>query len=117
MTSLITADVGDTLGTVTKPRVKDILFDPTRIPAVDGKAWIIDDEERRFLHTRPELTSTVLWDLCGALPIDRRDWPDPWPRGSFAPYPYTNRVLAELCQIAPGRGVVEPVGSGGHADG
>jgi FMN phosphatase YigB (HAD superfamily) len=101
MISLITTDVADTLGIFTKPTVKDILFDLSRIPAVAGKAQIVGEEARRFLHTTPELTDAVLWGLCGALLIDRRAWPDPWPRGGFLPYTYTNQVLAELCRIAP----------------
>jgi FMN phosphatase YigB (HAD superfamily) len=101
MISLITTDVGDTLGIFTKPRGKDILCGLSGIPAVVGKAQIIGEEERRFLHTAPELTDRVIWDLCGALLIDRREWPDPWPRGGFLPYPYTNSVLAELRRIAP----------------
>jgi FMN phosphatase YigB (HAD superfamily) len=81
--------------------VKDILFDLSGIPAVAGKARIVGEEARRFLHTTPELTDAVIWGLCGALLIDRRSWPDPWPRGGFLPYPYTNPVLAELNRIAP----------------
>jgi FMN phosphatase YigB (HAD superfamily) len=101
MISLITTDVRDTLGIFTKPTVKQILFDLSGIPAVEDKAQIVGEVARRFLHTTPELTDEVIWDVCGALLIDRRDWPDPWPRGGFLPYPYTNQVLAELSQIAP----------------
>jgi FMN phosphatase YigB (HAD superfamily) len=101
MISLITTDVGNTLGSFTKPSVKDILFDLSKLPAVVGKAQIIGEEERRFLHTAPVLTDAVRWDLCGALLIDWRVWPSPWPRGGFLPYPYTNSVLAELRRIAP----------------
>jgi FMN phosphatase YigB (HAD superfamily) len=101
MIGLITTDVGDTLGRFLTPKVGDILSALSGIPPIEGKSWIIDEEERRFLHTTPELTDKVIYDLCGALLIDRREWPDPWPRGGFRAYPYTNSVLAELRTIAP----------------
>lgn len=99
--SLITTDVGDTLGEFTGPSVKDTLYQLSRIPETAAKAAIIGEEERRFLHTTPELTDRVIWNLCHALLIDRRQWPDPWPRGGFQAYSYTNRLLAQLCTLAP----------------
>lgn len=101
MIGLITTDVGNTLGVFPKPSVNDLLYELSGIPAVEGRAWIVGEEERRFLHTVPELTSKVVSDICNALLIDRRAWLDPWPRGAFTSYPYANAVLAELRRIAP----------------
>jgi FMN phosphatase YigB (HAD superfamily) len=98
---LIVCDVGSTLGRFGKPSTADILHRLSKLPETEGKRRIIEEEERRFLHTAPALTAEVIDGICGALLIDPATWPHTWPGGRFAAFDYTPAALAELRKVAP----------------
>jgi FMN phosphatase YigB (HAD superfamily) len=93
---LFVVDVGRTVGVFTGPRTVDVLGPVSRAPTQR-----IREESRRVLHRSPEVTEEVIADLCGALLIDPKSWPDPWPVSGFEPFAGAAAVLAELAAIAP----------------
>lgn len=89
-------DAGGTLGRFTRPSARDILRELSVIGKDEDRAF--DEAYRRTLHCSPVLAEDVILSACGALLIERADWPRPmtWHRGGFELFRYTRQVLADL---------------------
>jgi FMN phosphatase YigB (HAD superfamily) len=95
---LITVDIGRTLGVFTGQSTIDRLRELS--PLADIAPYRIPEAVRSLLHRAPELTSELVSQVCRRLLIPFSEFPTEWNRG-YKPYPYTDRWLAQLAQIAP----------------
>ena len=86
----------DALGEPTGPSTVDVL---SRLSPLGTAA--VAEEVRRVLHRTWPLLPADIDDLCAALLVERRRWPDPWPVVGFDLHPYAASALRELRRIAP----------------
>lgn len=96
MIKLIVLAADGVLGESTGPSTVEVLC---RLSPLGPAA--VGEEVRRVLHRSWPLLPGHVEDLCAALLIERRRWPEPWPDAGFELYPYAAMALAELRRIAP----------------
>jgi FMN phosphatase YigB (HAD superfamily) len=93
--SLITVDVGGTLGTATGPGLAMRLAAASPLPASQVRTII-----RGRLHTQPEITAEIIDAISADLRIPPNSAHFEAPAAPFTPFPDALRALSELAGLA-----------------
>jgi FMN phosphatase YigB (HAD superfamily) len=93
---LITVDIGGTLGAADGPGLTMRLIEASPLPAQQAREIM-----RGCLHTRPEITTEVVEEVCAALGIATDPALFTAPPAPLTLFPETLQALRELAALAP----------------
>ncbi|WP_405842623.1 HAD family hydrolase [Streptomyces platensis] len=92
---LVTVDVGGTLGTADGPGLAMRLTEASPLAPAKARAIM-----RAGLHTQPELTDSVVAEVCEALEVPPDAFPRDLPPAPFRLFPGTAEALRRISAVA-----------------